>query len=244
MNSMNNPGSPSSKPSALSQCGQYLALIAFNRQFSRHLHSSWRTEFVAADLSEWLFEGTCAHTLLSDFICRQAGLSDIGDEDRYHPAVQIGMHLNAIQLQELASRLALILIGGPIRSAISSAAVDAWNAALGSSLYQFVCKQAPLLGGAHFMDLPAWQVASICPESIAEQAIAIGLRFLNLCSHVLDPAIGQRIRFKFPREIAQQKNLTINPDHYLEVWTWIYRVWNSTPMRASPSITPDPAACK
>jgi hypothetical protein len=235
---------PSKNLSALSQCAQYAALIAFNRQCSRDLHSSWRTEFVVADLSEWLFDGGHAHSLLSDFICREAGLADISDKDRYHPAVQIGMHLNAIQLQELASRLALILIGGPIRSAISSTAVDAWHAALGSSLYHFACKQAPLLGGAHFMDLPAWQVSSICPETIAEQAIAIGFRFLNICSHVLDPAIGQRIRFKLPREISRKKNMTINPDIYLEAWTWIYRVWNSTPMRASPSITPATAACK
>jgi hypothetical protein len=241
---MRNPVLLPSKLSALSQCGQYAALIAFNRQCSRGLHSSWRTEFVTADLREWLFEGVHAHILLSDFIFQEVGLTDISDKDCHHPAVQIGMHLNTIQLQELASRLALILIGGPIRSAISGTAVDAWNAALGSSLYHFACKQAPLLGGAHFMALPAWQVSSICPENIAEQAIAIGFDFLNICSHVLDSAIGQRIRFKLPREISQQKNLTINPDFYLEVWTWIYRVWNSTPMRTSPSITPGPAACK
>jgi hypothetical protein len=228
----------------LPQCRRYAALIAFNRCPSRYLHPSWHTEFVAADLAEYLCDGVYAHTLLSDFILEKTALIDIGDEDMQHPAVQIGMHLNAIQLQELARRLALILLGQPIRSAISKASVAAWHAALGESLHHFACKHAPLLGGAHYRDLPAWQVASISPENIAEQALAMGFRFLNAGSHVLDPAIGQRIRFKLPREIAQQENLTIDPDHYLEVWTWIFRVWNSTPMRASPSLIPGLAACK
>jgi YOP proteins translocation protein K (YscK) len=230
--------------SGLPQCRRYAALIAFNRCPSRYLHPSWRTELAAADLAGYLCDGAYAHTLLSDFILKKTGLIDISDEDMQHPAVQIGMHLDAIELQELARRLALILLGQPIRSAISKAGVAAWHAALGESLHHFACKHAPLLGGTHYGDMPAWQAASICPKNIVEQALVTGLRFLNIGTHVLDPAIGQRIRFKLPREIAQQENLKIDPDHYLEVWTWIYRVWNSTPMRASPSIIPGLAACR
>ncbi|HWZ46990.1 MAG TPA: SctK family type III secretion system sorting platform protein [Herbaspirillum sp.] len=230
--------------SGLPQCRRYAALIAFNRCPSRYLHPSWHTEFAAADLARYLCDGAYAHTLLSDFILEKTGLIDISDADMQHPAVQIGMHLNARELQALAYRLALILLGQPIRSAISKASVAAWHAALGGSLHHFACKHAPLLGGAHYRELPAWQVASICPENITEQALAIGFQFLNIGSHVLDPAIGQRLRFKLPREIAQQENLTIDTDHYLEVWTWIYRVWNSTPMRASPSCIPVLAACR
>lgn len=234
-------------PSGFEQCRQHAALIAFNSRPSQYLHHSWRTEFADAGLSDFLFDGAYAHGLLSEYILLKTGMADIPYQDWRHPAMQIGMHLNAVQMQELACRLALILIGQPIRHAISNPAVAAWTAALGEPLYRFTCKHAPLLGGARFVNLPEWQEwqsPSISPKTVVAQTRNLGFRFLNRCSHVVDAAIGQRVRLKLPREIAQRTSLKINPDHYQEVWTWINKVWSSMPMPASPSIIPGQAAYK
>ncbi|MDB5774981.1 MAG: hypothetical protein JWP38_1114 [Herbaspirillum sp.] len=241
---MNKSSSFSGTASGIEQCRQYAALIAFNRAPSRYLHPSWRTAFADASLADFLFDGRYAHALLSAHILRTSGLTDIPDQLANHSAVRIGMHLNMNQMQELASRIALVLIGQPIRSAISKAAIAAWTAAIGESLYRFTCKHAPLLGGSRFTALPEWQFPPISPHTKAEQIDAIGFRFLNAACEVLDISVGQRIRFKLPRDIAQQIHPTINPDHTQEVWPWINRVWSSMPTPISPSIIPVEAAYK
>jgi hypothetical protein len=237
----------------LKQCSRYAALMAFNRWPSRYLHDSWRIEFADAGLCDFLFGSPYAHASLSDRILQENHLSDVSDEDSDQPAVQIGMRLNTLQLQELACRVGLILAGRSIRQAISQTEVAAWIDALGLPHYRFACRQAPLLGGDRFLALPEWQSQPLSTDMAAEQAAAIGSRFLATCTHLLDNAIGQRIRFKLPHAIAstastastaQQANLSINADHYSKVWTWLYRIWNSTPTSALPSAIADRTAYK
>jgi hypothetical protein len=243
MNDANRSIKPPSAQSALEKCRQHATLIAFNRQPSRYLHASWRPEFVDADASACLFDAGYAHTALSEYIRRKTALTDIPASAIDEPAVRIGMLLSVEQLRELACRLGAILIGQPIRRVVSNAAVAAWIGALGEPLYRFACKHAPLLGGAQFIAQATPESTLLRVDTAAEQLAIAGFRFLCACSHRIDAATGQRIRLKLPRDYAQAQAA-----HYIhptsETWTWIYRVWNSMPTHALPSITPAPAAYK
>jgi hypothetical protein len=228
---------------ALMQCRQYAALIAFNHQPSRYMHSSWREELIDTRLSSYLFDAGYAHVLLSDHIRKKTGIADIPASDITHPAVRIGMALHVEQLRELACGLGAILIGQPIRQALSNASVTAWIRALGDPLHRFTCKQAPLLGGAQFIDLAAPASPPLQVETAVEQFTATGFGFLSACSHRLDDAIGQRLRLKLPYAYAQQQSAPhhlpqISQIHHTrETWKWIHRIWNCMPTHASPSLT-------
>jgi hypothetical protein len=232
--------------SALMQCRQYAALIAFNRQPSRTLHSSWREVFIDISLSAYLFDAGYAHVMLSDRIRKETGVADVPECDIAHPAVRIGMLLNVEQLWELACGVGAILIGQPIRQAIANASVAAWIRVLGEPLHRFTCKQAPLLGGTQFMARSLSESQPLRVDTAVEQFAESGFRFLNAYSHRLDHAIGQRLRLKLPHAYAQQPAPHFPPinqiHHTRETWTWIHRIWNCMPTHASPSLIPDPEA--
>jgi hypothetical protein len=236
---------------ALMQCRRYAELIAFNRQPSRYMHFSWRAEFIDTSLSASLFDTGYAHVMLSDHICKETGITDIPVCAITHPAVRIGMSLDAEQLRKLACGLGAILIGLQIRQAISKASVAAWIRVLGEPLHRFTCKQAPLLGGAQFVGFAESGAPSLQVETVIEQFAETGFRFLNAYSHKLDNAIGQRLRLKLPREHSQpalhhsSQIHQINQNHHTrETWTWIHRIWNCMPTHALQSRIPDPAGSR
>ncbi|RXZ38769.1 hypothetical protein D9O50_04525 [Oxalobacteraceae bacterium CAVE-383] len=229
--------------SDMARCKQDAMLLAFNRQPSRYLHRSRRGEFVAAPLSDFLFDGALAHPHLSAYIRQQAGLDDIRSEDAARPAVRIAMQLNDGRLEALAHKIGLALMGRPIRLAISGDAVNAWIAALGDPLFRFAYRHAPLLNPAPVTPLPG-HLTLLDPTNAMEQSAAAGLQLLDAASVLLEASIGRRLRFQLPREIAPKIDMRIDPNHYSEVWTWIDRIWNCMPMRVSPSLVRNPAAYK
>lgn len=221
---------------ATSDATLHAAFFAFNRLPSRYLHRSWRTAFTAADLSDFLFDGAFAHKLLSDYICQENKLSDIDFADRFHPAVRIGMQLDETQFQALCRWIGLALIGQPIKLVIAGKEIASWIAALGEPLFRFACRNAPLLELKDaLLAAPPDVSTPLHPDTVADRATAVGQQFLSAGSSLIDNAIGQRLRFKLPRQISLQSGVIINPTHYSEVWTWIDRIWNCMPMRISPS---------
>lgn len=225
-----------------------IALCAFNRRPSRYLHRSRREDFVTAPLSDFLFDGTLAHPHLSDYMLRKTNLDDITPEDIGCPAVRIAMQRDEARLTALACKIGLMVIGQPIRLAISGKEIDAWTEALGQPLFQFVCRHAPLLDTPPLTTKPAGPAPH--PGNITMHSAAAGWQFLDAASFLVDASIGQRLRFQLPRESACGANpapkiaLQIAPHHQPEVWTWIDRIWNCMPMRVSPLPAQNPAAYK
>jgi hypothetical protein len=230
---MNNAALSASKASIAGHYKEEAAFLAFNRLPSSYLHRSWRAAFATANVSDFLFESAFNHKLLSDFLRLENELDDIDFADSLHPAVRIGMHLDEHQLQVLCRRIGVALIGQPLRLAISSKEIAAWIAALGEPLFHFACRYAPLLNGASF--LTAVSASPLLTDTVAERMTVVGQQFLHAGSLLIDASIGQRLRFRLPRELSDQADIRINPTHYSEVWTWIERILNCMPMPVSRS---------
>jgi hypothetical protein len=230
MNSANGLAQPVSKAGDFEQDA---ALLAFNRLPSRYLHRSWRAQFAAGNLSDFLFDDALSHKLLSDYLRQESGLDDVEAEASRHPAVRIGMQLDEHQLQALCRRIGVALIGQQIRLTIAGKEIASWIAALGEPLFRFACRYAPLLDGPSLVTVN--RPTSLYPGTAAEQTATAGQQFLSESSLLINASIGQRLCFRLPREISHQTDMTINPTHYSEVWTWIDRVWNCMPMPVSPS---------
>ncbi|HEY4318349.1 MAG TPA: SctK family type III secretion system sorting platform protein [Herbaspirillum sp.] len=226
---------PARASSSIVQCEQDAAFFAFNRLPSRYLHQSWRPSFVPENLADFLFEGMFSHRLLSDYMRQESRLDDVDSKHRSHPAVRVGTQLDAFQMEALCRRIGVALIGQPIRLAIDGKEIAAWISALGEPLFRFACRYVPLLDPQSPASLPT--LAPLHPDTAKERTTAVGQQFLSACSLLIDASIGQRLRFKLPREIPHRIDMTIEPTHYSEAWRWIDRIWNCMPMPASPSPT-------
>jgi hypothetical protein len=228
---------------SLIECRRYAGLMAFNRFPSRYLHPDRRAGYFGLQDVENLFKDDHAHGFLSSFILQKETLEDITDEQSVHLAVRMGIEANCAQLSALASRIGLILIGGPIRRAIDPAAVTAWTGALGDRDHEFVCRQASLFGGTQFTRIAQdpFSTAAFIPSTSASHLLESGLRFINICCELLTPAVGKRFQLKLQQSTTPSATVDISPGFTEEAWIWIDRIWRSMPTPIFPLTTQSPA---